>query len=170
MTQKIDEAGTFQRSFLNHELILGPPGKRKSYVLTVALAYALFSLRSLLLCYKSRIPEASQFGGEHIQRVFCLPTVVNASPVTIGELALQKRYRKNDKKCILVAIQVLFVEEISLVSAEQWSAMDLILQHLRNCTLPFGGILVIASGDQMQLPAIQGREIFLNPVSLTNFH
>ena len=166
LTQKIDESGTFRRSFLNHELFLAPP---ESYVLTVALAYAL---ACGLFCFVSSLAsrKASQFGGEHIQRIFCLPTVVNASPVTIAELALQKRYRKNDKKCFLVAIQVLFVEEISLVSAEQWSAMDLFLQHLRNCTLPFGGILVIAAGDQMQFPAIQGRENFLSPVSLTNFH
>ena len=48
--------------------------------------------------------------------------------------------------------------------------MDIILQQLRSCTFPFGGILVRASGDQMQLPAIQGREIFLSPILLTNFH
>ena len=169
LKQKIDETGTFRRKFLKHELVLGPPGTGKTYVLTVALAYAL---ARGLFCFVTSLASrrASQFGGEHIHRIFCLPTVVNASPVTIAEQALQKLDRKNEKKCILLAIEVLFVEEISLISAEQWSAMDIILQQLRSCSFPFGGILVIASGDQMQLPAIQGREIFLSPILLTNFH
>ena len=40
---------------------------------------------------------------------------------------------------------------------------------LKESTLPFGGILVIASGDQIQLPSIDGNDIFLSPVLLTNF-
>ena len=62
---------------------------------------------------------------------------------------------------LLWALEVLFVEEVSLISAEQWSAMDIVLQELKQTTLPFNGVLVIASGDQMQLPSIEGNDIFL---------
>ena len=47
--------------------------------------------------------------------------------------------------------------------------MDIVLQELKQTTLPFGGVLVIASGDQMQLPSIEGNDILLSPVLLTNF-
>ena len=76
---------------------------------------------------------------------------------------------QDDKKMLLMALEVLSVEEVSLINAEQWSAMDLTLQELNQSTLPFGGVLVIASGDQMQLPSIEGNDIFLSPILLTNF-
>ena len=52
---------------------------------------------------------------------------------------------------ILLALEVL-LEEISVISSEQWSAMDIVLQELKQVKLPFGGKLVIASGDHLQLP------------------
>ena len=77
----------------------------------------------------------------------------------MAEQALVKLDHRNEKM-LLLALEVLFVEEISLISAAQWAAMDIVLQELKESKLPFGGILVIASGDQMQLPAIDGSDIF----------
>ena len=154
--------------FRHHQLILGPPGTGKTYVLTMALGYALSKgLFCLVTSLASR--RAMQFGGEHIHKLFCLPPSSTGSPIKMAEQALVKLDHRNDKKMLLLALEVLFVEEISLISAEQWAAMDIVLQELKESKLPFGGILVIASGDQMQLPAIDGNDIFLSPVLLTNF-
>ena len=119
-----------------------------------------------LFCLVTSLAARSsmQFGGEHIHKLFCLPTVNNGSPSRMAEQALSKLDDKNVKKMLLLAVEVLFVEEISLISAEQWSAMNIILQELKQVKMPFGGIL-IASSDQMQLPAISGNDIFLVPCS-----
>ena len=154
--------------FNRHQLILGPPGTGKTYVLTMALGYALSKgLFCLVTSLASR--RSMHFGGEHIHKLFCLPPSSSGSPIKMAEQALNKLDHRNEKKMLLLALEVLFVEEVSLISAEQWSAMDIVLQELKQTTLPFGGVLVIASGDQMQLPSIEGNDIFLSPVLLTNF-
>ena len=86
------------------------------------------------------------FGGEHIHKLFCLLPSSNGSPLKMAE-QVEK-----------------MAEEVILISAEQWCAMDIILQELRQSNLHFAGILVLAKGDQMQLPAIDGNDLFLGPV------
>ena len=168
LKEHIVECLFVDHKFRKHQLILGPPGTGKTYVLTMAFGFALSKdLFCLVTSLASR--RSMHFGGEHIHKLFCLPPSSRGSPLKMAEQALTKLDFRNDKKMLLLALEVLFVEEISLISAEQWSAMDIVLQELKESTLPFGGILVIASGDQMQLPSIEGNDIFLSPVLLTNF-
>ena len=156
------------QEFRKHQSILGPPGTGKMYVLTIALGYALSKGLSCLVTSLGS-GRSIQLGGEHIYNVFCLPLSSNGSPLKMAEQALNKLDFRSDKKVLLLAVEVLFVEEVGLISAEQWCAMDIIHQDLRQSNLPFAGNSVIASGDQMQLRAIDGNDIFLSPVLLTNF-
>ena len=110
-----------------------------------------------------------QFVGEQIHKLFCLPPSSNGSPRKMAEQALNKLASRSDKKVLLLAVEVLFVKEVSWNSAEQWCAMDMIIQELRQSNLPSAGILLTASGDHMQLPAIDGNDIFLSPVLLIKF-
>ena len=64
----------------------------------------------------------------------------------MAEQALTKLDHRNEKKMFLLALEELFVEEVSSISAEQWSSMIIVLQ-LKQSTLPFSAVLVIASGD-----------------------
>ena len=135
----------------------------------MALGFALSKgLFCLVTSLASRRPM--HFGGEHIHKLLCLPPSSSGSPIKwlVAEQALTKLDHRNNKKILLLALEVLFVEVVSLISAKQWSAIDITLRELKQSSLPFGGVLVFAILDQMQLPSNDGNEIFLSPVFLTN--
>jgi len=52
------------------------------------------------------------------------------------------------------AIDMLIVDEISMVRADMLDAIDLILRKMRNNKKPFGGVQVIIVGDLYQLPPV----------------
>jgi len=66
------------------------------------------------------------------------------------EVLLRRRYLKSRFK----SVEVLIIDEISMVSPELFSSMDRVLQAFKNSPKPFGGVQVIASGDFFQLPPI----------------
>ncbi len=53
---------------------------------------------------------------------------------------------------------VLFIDEISLVDAKLLDKFDQLMKQVRGCSLPFGGIAVVAFGDFMQLPPVRCGE------------
>ena len=97
------------QKFRKHQLILGPPGAGKTYVLTMASGYALSKgLLCLVISLASR--RSMHFGGEHIHKLFCLPPSSNGSPLKMTEQAINKLDFRNDEKVLLLAVEVLFVE------------------------------------------------------------
>ena len=157
------------KNFLKHELIVGPPGSGKTYIGTLAVAYALS--KGLFAFVTSLAGKrACQFGGEHVHRLFALPVNDDLTPFQQAEFALKNLNYRTERKALLMAMQVLFVEEIGLISAQQWAAMDLILQQLKFSTIPFGGVLIIATGDPCQLPSVSGTNLFMSPLLMTTFN
>jgi ATP-dependent exoDNAse (exonuclease V) alpha subunit len=61
-----------------------------------------------------------------------------------------KKYLK-DK---IEQVQVLIIDEISMLHKNQLDLVNRVLKYLKNNTLPFGGIQVVFSGDFFQLPPI----------------
>ncbi|NEW61523.1 AAA family ATPase [Sulfurovum sp. bin170] len=66
------------------------------------------------------------------------------------EVLLQRKYLRTRFN----ALDILIIDEISMVSPELFSSMDRVLQAFKNSSKPFGGVQVIASGDFFQLPPI----------------
>jgi PIF1-like helicase len=64
------------------------------------------------------------------------------------------------KKILLQRTDVFFFEEIGLLSAEYFTALDTVLKIIMNNSLPCGGKLFICCGDSKQLPPIDGRPIW----------
>ena len=153
-----------------NDLVLGPPGSGKSYLCRVALAYALFNgMKCFLTSLAAR--RSNQLGGEHIHRLFNIPCL-KSSATAMAEEAVVKLSRDLKRKSFLERLDMLVIEEISVLNAETWSAMDLILQKLKGNFEPFGGIYVLANGDCCQLPTVSGTDIFAASVLLfgMNFH
>lgn len=60
----------------------------------------------------------------------------------------------------LRAVQVIIIDEISMISAELLDMISEYLQSIRNSTAPFGGVQLIFSGDLAQLAPVSGSFFF----------
>jgi len=69
----------------------------------------------------------------------------------------QFRFSKEKKK-ILESLDLLVIDEISMVRADLLDAVDSVLRRYRNNNLPFGGVQLLMIGDLHQLPPVAKRE------------
>ena len=100
--------------------------------------------------------------------VVCAPTgiaALNVKGQTIHSLfgfpprfILAKDIKKSGKRSWLKKIQVLVIDEISMVRADLLDAIDRSLRLNRENPLPFGGVQVVLIGDLFQLPPIIASE------------
>ncbi|CAL1519273.1 helix-turn-helix domain-containing protein [Chitinophaga sp. MM2321] len=61
----------------------------------------------------------------------------------------------NDKKVLLQEMELLIIDEVSMVRCDMLDAIDTILRHFRNKPLqPFGGVQLLFIGDLYQLPPV----------------
>ncbi|KAK9826266.1 hypothetical protein WJX74_003930 [Apatococcus lobatus] len=67
------------------------------------------------------------------------------------------RMWKADKRAKIRALKVLIVDEVSMISAEMFEALETACRTLRQRNDPYGGIQLILSGDYFQLPPIEKR-------------
>ena len=73
----------------------------------------------------------------------------------------------------LRAVQVIVIDEISMISAELLDGLSEYLQRIRKSSEPFGGIQLILVGDACQLPPVRGtfffRSLELQAAKVTTF-
>ena len=74
--------------------------------------------------------------------------------------SLFKNIRFNiNKRELLQELELLVIDEVSMVRADMLDAVDAILRHFRDQPLlPFGGIQVLYIGDLFQLPPVVSKE------------
>lgn len=87
-------------------------------------------------------------GGVTIHNLFSLPIGVQ-EPTKPFEWRLP-----SSKKAILKRINLLIIDEISMVRCDLMDAMDRRLRSAKKSKLPFGGVQVLMFGDLMQLPPV----------------
>jgi hypothetical protein len=74
----------------------------------------------------------------------------NDKHTLIGRLRLNSERRK-----ILQELELLVIDEISMVRSDVLDAIDVVLRHFRNrYSEPFGGVQVLFIGDMFQLPPV----------------
>ena len=64
----------------------------------------------------------------------------------------------------LQAIQILIIDEISMVSASLFNFISDLFARIHNSDIAFGGISVIVVGDLAQLPPVRGEFVFYSSV------
>ncbi len=75
---------------------------------------------------------------------------------TINRHSLLSRLRfNNDKRKVLQQLELLVIDEISMVRCDVLDAMDTVLRHIRHRPHErFGGVQVLFIGDMLQLPPV----------------
>jgi ATP-dependent DNA helicase PIF1 len=61
-------------------------------------------------------------------------------------------------------LQLLIIDEVSMMGDDLFELSSAVLQRIRNCDLPFGGVQVILSGDFAQLSSVKGNFCFQSPL------
>jgi hypothetical protein len=95
--------------------------------------------------------QGAQTGGEFPE---------HTSPRFIHQETLLKNIRFNaDKRTLLQELELLIIDEVSMVRADTMDAVDTILRHFRQQPLfPFGGVQILYIGDLFQLPPVVPNE------------
>lgn len=104
--------------------------------------------------------------------IICSPTgvaAINAGGVTLHSMFLlpfgpispksTKNYKFSEAKTqVLVELEILVIDEISMVRADVIDAIDRTLQWIRESDEPFGGVQLVMFGDLYQLPPVVKKE------------
>ena len=155
-------------AFHPHQIVIGPPGTGKTFLLLQAVLYAI---SKGFYCTLTSLPaeRASLFGGLHIHANAGLSTNENHSVAELAAFGINKMSNDPIALAFIRKINVLFVEEIGMTSAEQYCAVDLIYQQIRGNRVPLGGVLLIGTGDARQLRPPSGTLLWMSPLMLTSF-
>lgn len=97
--------------------------------------------------------------GETIHSFFGVPF----GPLQPGDARLKKNKYNEEKTQIMENLQLLIIDEISMVRADLLDAIDYILRKVRRNPYPFGGVQVLLVGDLFQLEpvVVQDEKHFL---------
>ncbi len=72
-----------------------------------------------------------------------------------GSQALLSRIKlTRDKRNLMRALDLLIIDEVSMVRADVMDAIDQVLRHVRMNQSPFGGVQMLLIGDLYQLPPV----------------
>ena len=128
--------------------ITGSAGTGKTYLLNEYTQYLKERRVYPTVVAPSGI-AASHLGGQTIHSFFALGIRESIDEGYVDFL-LDKKYLKSR----FSKLKLLIIDEVSMISPELFSSMDLILRGFKGTDAPFGGVQVVISGDFFQLPPI----------------
>lgn len=128
--------------------ITGSAGTGKTYLLNLYTQY-LKERRVYPTIVAPTGIAASHLKGQTIHSFFSLGIRDNIDEGYV-EFLLDKKYLRTR----FSKLKLLIIDEVSMISPEIFSAMDLILRGFKGTDAPFGGVQVIISGDFFQLPPV----------------
>jgi ATP-dependent DNA helicase PIF1 len=128
--------------------ITGSAGTGKTYLLNLYTQY-LKERRVYPTIVAPTGIAASHLGGQTIHSFFSLG-IRDSIDEGYVDFLLEKKYLKTR----FSKLKLLIIDEVSMISPEIFSSMDLILRGFKGTDAPFGGVQVVISGDFFQLPPV----------------
>lgn len=141
-------AGTGKTTFLNNFV----KNTHKKYIIVAPTGIAAINAGGVTIHSMFGLPL----------RTF-LPTVERIDgniAMNIADLKAHFKYRK-DKIKLLREVEIIVIDEVSMLRADVLDMMDFSLRHIRRNQLPFGGVQMLFIGDLYQLPPVVRDENIL---------
>lgn len=82
---------------------------------------------------------------------------LKAGVVSIKSLLTELNYSR-ERKSLLTELELMIIDEVSMVRCDVIDAVDAILRMVRKNDAPFGGVQLLLIGDLFQLPPVTKRE------------
>lgn len=154
-------AANFVMNTTRHMFLTGKAGTGK----TTFLRYVRENVKKNTVIVAPTGVAAINAGGVTVHSFFQLPFapflpegngLFQAGPPGGSNHPLLKGLRIGaEKKALMLEMELLIIDEVSMLRADMLDAMDLILRHIRKQPVqPFGGVQVIYIGDLFQLPPV----------------
>ena len=131
--------------------LTGSAGTGKSYMLNLITTYLTNNHKNYLLMAPTGI-AAQNINGKTIHSELQIKPGSN----NYTSLAMQNA----ENRMRLREIDVIIIDEISMVSKNLLDFINEMFCELYNCAVPFGGIMVLLVGDLAQLPPINAPYVF----------
>ena len=157
------------QNFVRLQIIAGAPGTGKTFIMLRTLSYAICQGFNCMVTSLAAERSAA-LGGKHLNALIPFPVEKNGTVNSLSRVALFSLQKSQDRSRFLQNLDVLFVEEISMISSELWAATDHVFQIICSNYEPFAGKLIIATGDSFQLPPPKGSCLISSSFPLTTFH
>lgn len=131
--------------------LTGSAGAGKTYVLNQYIGYLKDNKIPVAITASTGI-AATHMNGMTIHSWAGIGVKDTLSPADLIDIK-NKKYI-TDK---IDTVQVLIIDEISMLHKQQLEMVNMVLKYVKNTALPFGGIQVVFCGDFFQLPPV-GRQ------------
>lgn len=153
-----DLAYAFVNDTRQHIFLTGKAGTGKTTFLKNLLAH---STKKTIVVAPTGV-AAINAGGSTIHSMFGLPTrafVPNNDAIdpnlANNAVMIREHFRYNKvKRDIFQSLELLVIDEISMVRADLFDVIDHALRFARNSSKPFGGVQLLLIGDLLQLPPV----------------
>lgn len=138
-------------------LLTGPAGTGKSYTLQEMFAWA--NTKRFGVTASTGL-AAFLIGGRTIHSFLGIGLGKKPVDVTVTQIKYKNKPAYNN----IINLDILFIDEISMIDKNLLDYISQVLSMIRNCDKPFGGVQVVLCGDFCQLPPVDGEFCFLSEV------
>jgi hypothetical protein len=140
------KAGTGKTTFLRHIRNV----TNKNAVVVAPTGVAAINAGGMTIHSFFQIPPAVFLPGNH-------PAEGNVRVLTKSAL-FKNHHISHSKRELFREMELLIIDEVSMVRCDLLDLMDTILRHARKSNRPFGGVQVLFIGDLFQLPPVAQNE------------
>lgn len=128
--------------------LTGEPGAGKTYVINQYVAWLEAAGLNVAVTASTGI-AATHIGGMTIHAWSGIGVRDTLTPYDLEQITTKERIVKRAK-----SVQVLVIDEISMLDGKILDMVDQVLRSVRQSAEPFGGIQVVCIGDFFQLPPV----------------